>query len=74
MMPHNVLNRAWPKARAILARQDAPGADGRSLAPGYWPTAIAVVAQKLVLQTKDVIDPTLSMRIATFVARCEPDR
>jgi hypothetical protein len=63
MMPRNALNREWPKARAILARQDAPGAQGRSLAPGHWPTAIALVAQKLVLQTRDVIDPTLSMRI-----------
>jgi len=62
MPPRSALNRAWPKVRAILARTDGP-ADGKALWPGYWPTVIALVAQKLVLQSKDVIDPALSMRI-----------
>jgi len=61
--PRRALNRAWPKVRAILARDDAPGAGARSLWPGHWPIALGVVARKLVLDTKDALDPTMSMRI-----------
>lgn len=63
MTPRNALNRAWPKARLILGRTDAPKAKGQSLWPGHWPTLIALVAQKLVIMTKEGLDPALSMRI-----------
>lgn len=63
MTPRSALNRAWPRARLILASGEAPMVDGKTLWPGHWPAAIGLVAQKLVLQTKDVLDPAMSMRI-----------
>jgi hypothetical protein len=61
--PRDALNSAWPIAKAILSREDAPMNSGQTLWPGYWPTVLALVAQKFVIYTKDVLDPALSMRI-----------
>jgi hypothetical protein len=63
MMPRNALNRAWPRVKLILSRDDAPGAEGRTLSPGHWPFVCDVVAQKLIIMAKDTLDPAISMRI-----------
>jgi len=63
LAPRDALNAAWPAARDILARADAPAAPGRRVAPEHWPAVCALVAHKLVLATRDALDPALSMRI-----------
>jgi hypothetical protein len=61
--PRQALNSAWPIAKSILSREDAPLFSGQSLWPGYWPTVLALVAQKCIIYAKDVLDPALAMRI-----------
>lgn len=61
--PREALNRLWPAAKLILSNTKLPGNNGRSVPTEYWPTVIAIVAQKLIRQTKSALDPTLSMQI-----------
>jgi hypothetical protein len=53
--PRAALCRAWPNTRELLECEQLPVA--------YWPTLIALVAKTLLIGTKDVVDPALSMRI-----------
>jgi hypothetical protein len=55
MAPRAALRRAWPKICELLVQEGLPVA--------HWPTLIALVAHNLLVQTKDVLDPALSMRI-----------
>jgi hypothetical protein len=68
MTPQNALNRAWPHARAILARTDIPECSGEGLPVRYWPPVIALTAQGLLEQAKNALDPNLSMLIAMAAA------
>jgi hypothetical protein len=61
--PRQALNAGWPIAKNILSRTDAPTKNGEVLWTGHWPTVLALVAQKFVIYTKDVLDPALGMRI-----------
>ncbi len=63
MTPRQALNRAWPKARVILGRSYARTALVKSLPLAYWPTAVAVAAQKLLIIATCTLDPALAMRI-----------
>jgi hypothetical protein len=46
--------------------------------PNFWPLILAMAAQKIILQGKDVIDPTLAAQIvmeaAVPMSRIDPDR
>jgi hypothetical protein len=63
LAPREALNAAWPAALEILERRDAPGARGLPVKPEHAPTVCALAAHKLIVATKDALDPALSMRI-----------
>lgn len=66
-LPREELDRLWPKAVAIFqGRSDVT--KGKTLAPGQWPFAIGIAAQRLILQTKDALAPAKSMRIVLEAA------
>jgi hypothetical protein len=68
LSPREALNALWPAAVKILSHEGAPGASGQRLSPGYWPTLIALTAQRLIKQSKGALDPALSMRIVLEAA------
>lgn len=63
LLPREALNRFWPATMQILSRTSAAGSKGESLSPQHWPAVIGIVAQRFIEQSKDVLDPAMSMRI-----------
>lgn len=67
--PREALNAFWPLAVKVLSSEvNVPGRNGQRLAPGHWPAAIALAAQKLIKRSKEALDPALSMRIVLEAA------
>ncbi|WP_424631213.1 hypothetical protein [Bradyrhizobium sp. SYSU BS000235] len=59
-----LLNMFWPRARFIFTRTDGPGpANGHSVPPEYWPVICEEVADQLLRQTKDTLDPRIGLKL-----------
>jgi hypothetical protein len=62
--PRKALELIWPRVADILRFQGGPGlAAGKSVDPEHWSTVIAIVAQQLIIQTKEVLTPELAFQI-----------
>ncbi len=79
LLPRKALEIFWPRARYIFDRTDGPGpAKGHSVAPEYWPIAIALVAQQFVRFSKETLDPRLAvslvMESAIAMSKVDPNK
>jgi hypothetical protein len=79
--PREALDRFWPEVKFIFERTDGQGgvppAIGHNVKPEYWPLVSALVAQQLLLYTKDTIDPrvavALIMESAIVMSKIDPE-
>jgi hypothetical protein len=76
ILPCDAIKAAWPIAKSIFSRTDAPTVDGESLSPAYWPMVMGHVAQNCIKLCKDVLPPELAMRVifeaAVPVSKIDP--
>jgi hypothetical protein len=66
LTPRQAVDRLWPAVRAGLARIDVE----------HWPIICAIVAQRLIDQTKGVVDVKVALRLvmesAIFMSKIDP--
>jgi hypothetical protein len=76
--PQAVLRALWtPARRIVMAPMPLELADEPILSEAHWPTAMSVVAARLIAQTAETVDPRMAadlvMEAAIIASKLDPD-
>jgi hypothetical protein len=76
--PQDTLRALWaPARRIVMAPMPLEMADEPILSEAHWPTAMSVVAARLITQTTDAVEPLMAanlvMEAAIIASKLDPD-